>query len=216
MCGANQYESVVRLDLSQRQCRYQDTLSKRQAYRSLASNLRKKRLVPGLRVAESGRGHAFANWRKASSSQLRSQAGSPRWQGRSSSSRLAWTLSKNSGGDIEKATPDPIPNSEVKLLGADGTAYASMWESRTLPGLLDDADRPRRARARNLREEAAGSRLFVVRDAVHAPRHRDHVVARAPRRTWRRHGRGGERRRRRCRPYPARFVRAVVPRVPVN
>jgi hypothetical protein len=27
-----------------------------------------------------------------------------------------------SGGDIEEATPDPIPNSEVKLLGADGTA----------------------------------------------------------------------------------------------
>jgi hypothetical protein len=46
------------------------------------------------------------------------------------------TLSKVSGGDIEKATPDPIPNSEVKLLGADGTAYASRWESRTLPGLF--------------------------------------------------------------------------------
>ena len=27
-----------------------------------------------------------------------------------------------SGGDIEEATPDPIPNSEVKLFGADGTA----------------------------------------------------------------------------------------------
>ena len=27
-----------------------------------------------------------------------------------------------SGGDIKEATPDPIPNSEVKLLGADGTA----------------------------------------------------------------------------------------------
>ena len=30
-----------------------------------------------------------------------------------------------SGGDIEEATPDPIPNSEVKLLGADGTARAT-------------------------------------------------------------------------------------------
>ena len=29
---------------------------------------------------------------------------------------------KVSGGDIEEVTPDPIPNSEVKLLGADGTA----------------------------------------------------------------------------------------------
>jgi len=29
---------------------------------------------------------------------------------------------KVSGGDIEEVTPDPIPNSEVKLFGADGTA----------------------------------------------------------------------------------------------
>ena len=29
---------------------------------------------------------------------------------------------KGSGGDIEEVTPDPIPNSEVKLFGADGTA----------------------------------------------------------------------------------------------
>ena len=38
------------------------------------------------------------------------------------------------GGDIKEATPDPIPNSEVKLLGADGTARVTWWESRTLPG----------------------------------------------------------------------------------
>ena len=42
-----------------------------------------------------------------------------------------------SGGDIEEATPDPIPNSEVKLLGADGTARATLWESRTLPGFFE-------------------------------------------------------------------------------
>ena len=35
-----------------------------------------------------------------------------------------------SGGDIEEVTPDPIPNSEVKLLGADGTAREAVWESR--------------------------------------------------------------------------------------
>ncbi len=29
------------------------------------------------------------------------------------------------GGDIKGVTPDPIPNSEVKLLGADGTARAT-------------------------------------------------------------------------------------------
>lgn len=43
---------------------------------------------------------------------------------------------KVSGGDIEEATPDPIPNSEVKLLGADGTAREAVWESRTLPGFF--------------------------------------------------------------------------------
>jgi hypothetical protein len=43
---------------------------------------------------------------------------------------------KISGGDIEEATPDPIPNSEVKLFGADGTAREAVWESRTLPGLF--------------------------------------------------------------------------------
>jgi hypothetical protein len=38
------------------------------------------------------------------------------------------------GDDIEKAIPDPIPNSEVKLLRADGTAQTPVWESRTSPG----------------------------------------------------------------------------------
>jgi hypothetical protein len=41
-----------------------------------------------------------------------------------------------SGDDFEEATPDPIPNSEVKLFGADGTAREAVWESRTLPGLF--------------------------------------------------------------------------------
>lgn len=39
-----------------------------------------------------------------------------------------------SGGFIEEAIPDPISNSEVKLLRADGTARIAVWESRTLPG----------------------------------------------------------------------------------
>ena len=42
----------------------------------------------------------------------------------------------HSGGDIDEAIPDPIPNSEVKLVGADGTARVILWESRTLPGLF--------------------------------------------------------------------------------
>ena len=86
------------------------------------------------------------------------------------------TLSKVSGGDIEKATPDPIPNSEVKLLGADGTAYASRWESRTLPGLFRsstlalrggvDADGARlvlRPRDSGLGGEERAFRRFVFR-----------------------------------------------------
>jgi len=40
------------------------------------------------------------------------------------------------GGNSGEATPVPIPNTEVKLARADGTAGASLWESRTLPGYL--------------------------------------------------------------------------------
>ena len=40
-----------------------------------------------------------------------------------------------SGGNVGGATPDPIPNSEVKPSRADGTARVSEWESRTPPGL---------------------------------------------------------------------------------
>ena len=33
-----------------------------------------------------------------------------------------------------KGTPVPIPNTKVKLLEADGTAWETMWESKWLPG----------------------------------------------------------------------------------
>ena len=50
-----------------------------------------------------------------------------------------WTCDPQiSGGVLEEATPDPIPNSEVKLLGADGTAREAVWESRTLPGFFSE------------------------------------------------------------------------------
>ena len=39
-----------------------------------------------------------------------------------------------SGGYGEEDTPVPIPNTEVKLLSADGTALATGWESRSPPG----------------------------------------------------------------------------------
>ena len=38
------------------------------------------------------------------------------------------------GDIVEEVIPDPIPNSEVKLFRADGTAWETVWESRTSPG----------------------------------------------------------------------------------
>jgi hypothetical protein len=43
-------------------------------------------------------------------------------------------LLKFSGGFVERVTPVPIPNTEVKPLGADGTALEAVWESRKPPG----------------------------------------------------------------------------------
>ncbi len=40
-----------------------------------------------------------------------------------------WVLGDCSEGD----PPVPIPNTEVKPFSPDGTARASVWESRTLP-----------------------------------------------------------------------------------
>ena len=37
------------------------------------------------------------------------------------------------GDESERATPVPIPNTEVKPLNADGTAGEALWESRSLP-----------------------------------------------------------------------------------
>ena len=43
-----------------------------------------------------------------------------------------------SGGYIVGVTPVPIPNTEVKSYGADGTAWETVWESRSLPGLISE------------------------------------------------------------------------------
>src|SRR5690606_18294916 len=43
-----------------------------------------------------------------------------------------------SGGHGGGAIPDPIPNSEVKPSCADGTAGATLWESRSLPDLCPE------------------------------------------------------------------------------
>jgi hypothetical protein len=40
------------------------------------------------------------------------------------------------GGDSDRVTPVPIPNTEVKPVSADGTWVDSPWESRTSPDFL--------------------------------------------------------------------------------
>src|SRR4029078_13528827 len=40
------------------------------------------------------------------------------------------------GGHRREVTPVPIPNTEVKLSTADGTAWETAWESRSLPDYL--------------------------------------------------------------------------------
>src|SRR5688572_9535461 len=43
---------------------------------------------------------------------------------------------KFSGDFVGRVTPVPIPNTEVKPAGADGTARETAWESRKSPGFL--------------------------------------------------------------------------------
>src|SRR5688500_19568857 len=43
---------------------------------------------------------------------------------------------KFSGDFVGRVTPVPIPNTEVKPAGADGTARETAWESRKSPGLI--------------------------------------------------------------------------------
>ena len=40
------------------------------------------------------------------------------------------------GGYSGGGTPLPIPNREVKPSSADGTAWETLWESRSLPGII--------------------------------------------------------------------------------
>ena len=42
-------------------------------------------------------------------------------------------LSATCGDNSEEVPPVPIPNTEVKLNSADGTALATVWESRSPP-----------------------------------------------------------------------------------
>jgi hypothetical protein len=45
-------------------------------------------------------------------------------------------IDKFPGGYRGRVPPVPIPNTEVKPATADGTARATVWESRSLPGLF--------------------------------------------------------------------------------
>jgi hypothetical protein len=60
------------------------------------------------------------------------------------------------GGDGEEVTPVPIPNTEVKLFSADGTARATVWESRTPPKISIKA-RP------TLKQGGTGFGIFPLR-----------------------------------------------------
>jgi hypothetical protein len=40
------------------------------------------------------------------------------------------------GDHSREETPVPIPNTEVKLPSADGTARVTVWESKSSPGFL--------------------------------------------------------------------------------
>ncbi len=43
---------------------------------------------------------------------------------------------KYAGGHRIRVTPVPIPNTEVKPDTADGTAWETVWESRSLPAVI--------------------------------------------------------------------------------
>ena len=50
------------------------------------------------------------------------------------------TRSKYAGGHRIRVTPVPIPNTEVKPDTADGTAWETVWESRSLPAVIPRPD----------------------------------------------------------------------------
>ena len=55
-------------------------------------------------------------------------------------SEIANPISNHFSGDsVGRVTPVPIPNTEVKPAGADGTARETAWESRKSPGLIKKA-----------------------------------------------------------------------------
>ena len=87
--------------------------------------------------------------------------------------------------ESEEALPDPIPNSEVKLLSADGTAGVTRWESRSSRTPLQ------RPRGRAATERLPRGRVVSGRPASGWARARPgDAVAGAERRRLRRRPRG--------------------------
>src|SRR5207245_10886176 len=66
--------------------------------------------------------------------------------------------SKFAGGHRIRVTPVPIPNTEVKPDTADGTAWETVWESRSLPALI-------------IPPASFGSRAFLCTQAAPADPH---------------------------------------------
>ena len=66
------------------------------------------------------------------------------WHG-AASPKIAVAVSQVLGDHSEGDPPVPIPNTEVKPLSPDGTACASVWESRKLPGFKQEARERSRA-----------------------------------------------------------------------
>ena len=53
--------------------------------------------------------------------------------------RSKFEISDRFSGDfVGRVTPVPIPNTEVKPAGADGTARVTVWESRKSPELFQE------------------------------------------------------------------------------
>src|SRR5215472_19337078 len=100
--------------------------------------------------------------------------------------------SKHAGGHRIRVTPVPIPNTEVKPDTADGTAWETVWESRSLPAVntrkLDARNRIGLFLVRKcdlLFQESAcgrGERAKRVEPRERGPRALDDVVFSPPRR----------------------------------
>src|SRR3989442_7835412 len=72
-----------------------------------------------------------------------------------------------SGGCVERATPVPIPNTEVKPLGADGTARATAWESRSEEHTSELQSRPHLVcRLLLEKKKQADGDMLVLRRAI--------------------------------------------------